>query len=87
MAAAGNPRIAPTTTPSRIFVFAKSFSIYIVMASYLANFAAKLATVPTPVQLVTGFDAFTALGKPMCIRNSGACLRQLQMHVCVLKKH
>ena len=73
MAAAGNPRIAPTTTPSRLFVFAKSFSIYIVMASYLANFAAKLTTGPTPVQLVTGFDAFTTLGKPMCIRNSGAC--------------
>ena len=70
MTLAGNPRLVPTTIPSRIFVFAKSFSIYIVMASYLANFAAKLATPPTAVQLITGFDAFAALGEPMCIRNS-----------------
>ena len=70
MAVAGNPRLVPTTIPSRLFIFVKSFSMYIIMASYLANFAAKLATPPTAVQLVSGFDAFATLGAPMCIRNS-----------------
>ncbi len=60
---------APTTIPAKWYCFVKTFTNWIVLAAYLANFAAGLATKPRPFQAVTGFDSFAPLGKPMCVRN------------------
>jgi hypothetical protein len=46
-----------------------------VMAAYLANFAAGLATKPKAYQPVTGFSSFTTLGQPMCVRNNAVHLQ------------
>jgi hypothetical protein len=58
----------PVTMPGKIYTIGKSFTLWIVMASYLATLAAILANVPRPVQLLNTLDDFAATGSVMCMR-------------------
>jgi hypothetical protein len=59
----------PVTMPGKIYTIGKSFTWWIVMASYLATLAAILANVPQPVQLLNTLDDFAATGSVMCMRS------------------
>ena len=59
----------PVTMPGKIYTIGKSFTWWIVMASYLATLAAILANVPQPVQLLNTLGDFAATGSVMCMRS------------------
>lgn len=65
----------PTTFPARVLTFVKTFTMWILMAAYLANFSAGLATKPKAFQKVTGFATFSDLGLPLCVRNNAVHLQ------------
>jgi hypothetical protein len=60
----------PTLFASRIFICVKAFTTWIVMAAYLANFAARLATRPVAVQDITSWDVFAQRGWQLCVANN-----------------
>ena len=73
MSVVGTNNNVPTTTSGRIHAVVAAFSLWVVMAAYLANLASQLTTRPTPYQRVKGFNTFAY--QPLCVRNNS-----IQLH-------
>jgi Ligand-gated ion channel len=86
MSVVGTNNNVPTTMSGRIHQICASFSLWVIMAAYLANLASQLTTRPTPFQRVQGFSTFSY--QPLCVRNNSIQLHfmateypNIQLHI------
>ena len=77
MSVVGTNNHVPSSISGRAYQAVASFSVWIIMASYLANLASILGDRPQPVQAVRGLGDFTRVSSPLCVRNNSIQLRFL----------
>ena len=77
MSVVGTNNHVPSSISGRAYQAVASFSVWIIMASYLANLASILGDRPQPVQTVRSLSDFTRVSSPLCVRNNSIQLRFL----------
>ena len=60
--------------PAKIYSISAAFSVYILLAYYLANLATILITTPRTSQPIKSIDSFVATGLQMCVKSNTAVL-------------
>ena len=63
---------SPHTHEGRLYTAIKGFVFFVAMSSYIAQYAAILATRQEPFQAVTNIESFASLDKPVCVRQNAA---------------